>query len=672
MELDALKRAVLDLSDSKFEQLIYAVTKREHPNARRPMAPEAGADVLVMETPKRCRLVVQVKHYTTGKIAWKKCHESLDAAMAQWSPERYRFAFPFAMSGRQFAKFNQEFGHLHRQVTVEPFDVTDLHDVLLEHEDIARRYFPRLLDPTDELARRLTQQAKQGNEPLGDMTDAIVRGLSLGEFINEADPNFEYDTVLEGPSQRAASYSDPPYAVFHERHGDQGVRLVAWPREEADVGPPGWSFTDDEDGRQARDHVEREIASGREVRVLHGIRISMSPGPVRLREALEKLQHEIASGDWQSSGGVTLTPGEPVEVTLGAGQASSESAMGLSMYGVPPRCGHAHAWVGRGDAMFVYLGLALDESEIAVNVAPELEIGRDASTNLRGIGLLLGILTERAITVSGPLVPDEEVTVTLPAPSDESTVGRLRMLHVLFQAVVSIEEAANTKLAVPAEISRNDAELLVRLGPLLREGKLIGTDFSTTVQVDRSPHLIRELLQSAEQRRITVPLQPSVFGRPLDLGSVEIYAEQKLTLTVGESLGPTLPLQIQTSGTTTLRMIEAPGRRGLGLLWTPRALRTAGWRYRFGGSACSRPSIPRASRTETYARPSRGPRAPKPTRQRANCAVASAVIYAPLSEEPLGGLRRAVDHQVSLHGSRHLLPSVEPGRLSWLTTLGSR
>jgi hypothetical protein len=574
VELDALKRAVLDKSDKQFEQLVYAITKREFPAARRPMAPESGADVLVIEPPDRCALAVQVKHYTTGRIAWAKCRTSFDDAVNAWSPERFRFAFPFALSGRQLAKFNAEFASRHPDVIVELFDLTNLHDALLDNEDLARRYFPRLLDPTAELARRLTQQAKQGNEPLTDAVDALDRGLALGEFINENDPNFEYQTVIQGPSQRPASFPDLPYATLHERRGDEGIQLVAWPREEADPGLPGWKFADDEAGEQARKRVEREVGSGRAVTILDGIRIRLAPAPVRVREVLERLQHRLDTEDgWETSGGLTLTPGDPVELTLGAGDAEAREGMGLRMYAVPPRGDHTYAWAGHGDAIFAYFGLTLGDSEATINLVPEIDLGRDASTNLAGLDLMIAILKTGAVTVAGPLVRGEDATITFAHPSRDALLDRLRFRRTLTEAVARVEEAANTKLAMPTDISPETAQILLRLGPLLGDRVLVGRDFETTAHVVRTPQLPAWVLRAAERRRITLPLRPVLFGREIDLGAFEIEAEQKLTLTVTEQLGPTLLLDVKVTGATTLRMVDPPGSAAtpsdLGVLWTP-------------------------------------------------------------------------------------------------------
>ncbi len=78
----------------------------------------------------------------------------------------------------------------------------------------------------------------------------LDRGFGLAEFLNEEDPNFEYQTVFAGDSRRTSAPDEKPYITITEQRGEESAHLHAWARQEAGDLLPGWGFTDDEVGRE--------------------------------------------------------------------------------------------------------------------------------------------------------------------------------------------------------------------------------------------------------------------------------------------------------------------------------------------------------------------------------------------------------------------------------------
>ena len=87
-----LRQQIAAMEPGRFEQLVLALVKLEHPTARRIERPDGGADVLVPAKGATPARVWQAKRYP-NKISWTKCERSLADAIAQYKPSTVTFVF---------------------------------------------------------------------------------------------------------------------------------------------------------------------------------------------------------------------------------------------------------------------------------------------------------------------------------------------------------------------------------------------------------------------------------------------------------------------------------------------------------------------------------------------------------------------------------------------------
>jgi hypothetical protein len=95
-----------------YEELCYLVVAIEFPQAVRLANPDGGLDSGIPHAGGTFSRCWQAKRFT-GDIAWKKCEESLDAAVSNWGIEHCTFCFAKDLTASQHRTFHERLGGRH-------------------------------------------------------------------------------------------------------------------------------------------------------------------------------------------------------------------------------------------------------------------------------------------------------------------------------------------------------------------------------------------------------------------------------------------------------------------------------------------------------------------------------------------------------------------------------
>jgi hypothetical protein len=286
---------------------------------------------------------------------------------------------------------------------------------------------------------------------------------------------------------------------------------------------------------------------------------------------LDRVGELLAAEDdteWQSTAQLTLQPGPGAPLSVTAG----DQTLTTTMYAVPPRGSDTYGWAGRADGRLIYAGVDLADGSGAFHVGSELLLGRDATENHAAIKFTRALFTYGGMDVESPLVPNGAAFIAInKMPTDlDEVLGQLQAFN---EAVMAVEKVAGTKLAIPESVPVEDARLLFWAARLLQERAAEAEDMAVNLSVEQAIAGPLAYRLAAEQGG-RLPLAPTVFGRRLYLGEVDMKAQK-----VGVTLGPTAPgsslaeVQINASGGVELKMVDrrslivVPGENDL--IWRP-------------------------------------------------------------------------------------------------------
>jgi hypothetical protein len=125
-----VEMAIAAMSPGDFEDLVFALVRREDDRARQLGPPDAGRDTIV-PCGDGTELVWQAKHHTAG-IDWGKCEESLTTALRERRPREVTFVFPVKLTATKEPGL-ADLRERYRQVIIcEPWTLPDLRAKLAE------------------------------------------------------------------------------------------------------------------------------------------------------------------------------------------------------------------------------------------------------------------------------------------------------------------------------------------------------------------------------------------------------------------------------------------------------------------------------------------------------------------------------------------------------------
>ncbi len=184
-----LNAALKAMHAEQFEDLVYALVRAEHADARRLVPPDAGRDTIVAGTPNSGERVWQAKHHTSG-ISWTKCRESLMTATANRTPQDFTFVFPRDMTeGKEpgLEKLREEFPNLE---ILEPWGASTIAEKLNKEPGIRRAHIDETIGIDHEHAKQMLEHGA-GLKADWDLqtkaaTDGPLQALGLTEQADKA------------------------------------------------------------------------------------------------------------------------------------------------------------------------------------------------------------------------------------------------------------------------------------------------------------------------------------------------------------------------------------------------------------------------------------------------------------------------------------------------------
>jgi hypothetical protein len=492
-----------------FQRMVHELQKKEHPKAIPLAAPDGGADTLIPAEADEPKQVVQAKHYPS-RINWTECRKSLDEALTTHAPGRITFAFALDFTKNHERSFREKLVEPFPQLKIEPWTLTDIISALNKHSDVRTRYFGRELHEGN--VESILRAVKHGGK-LDTGADLIEHARSLAEFADEHDRDFEYAVTGTGATMREPKWDDLPFITMTMGDEKTTVRVDAWTREGAHVPLPGFSFTNDEAGREAKEYAREELASGRDAVLRSGARIQVMNPPKVLRETVD--------GDTIESDEITICVSDPTPVEI---EIQTETETIVRTFGVrwiPPReDGHvAFACIERGTFMELDFQ-ALEEPTVSFRFNLSAMFREDVAANLEAARLLHAFFTqERIILRAEQFFPNGELESEVVTGTDadrESVAARVE----IYGALALIEERTGVDFIIPSSITQEDLLTIGGIVKVLETGQGTATFHNATAVVEANQ--IAALGDNSRGDRILrQPVMYELFGQAVNLGMGE-------------------------------------------------------------------------------------------------------------------------------------------------------
>jgi hypothetical protein len=493
----------------EFQRMVHDLKKKERPKAIQLAAPDGGADTLILAKGDQPKEVVQAKHYPS-RINWSECRKSLEEALTTHAPGRITFAFPLDFTKNHERSFREKLVDPFPELEIEPWTLTDIIGALAEHSDVRTRYFGRELHEGN--VESILRAMKHGGK-LDTGADLIEHARSLAEFADQHDRDFEYGVTGTGATMREPTWDDLPFITMTIGDETTTVQVSAWVREGAVVPLPGFSFTDDEAGRQAKDYAREELASGRDAVLRSGARIQLPNAPKVLIEAVDDQPVE--------SDTITICVSDPTPVEVEIETESETIVRTFGVRWVPPLQDRhvAYACVERG--VFMELDFqVLEEPKVAFRFNLTGIFREDVGANLEAACLLQAFFTQQRIVLKAEeFFPNGELEsegITATDADRESVAARVE----IYAALALIEERTGVDFILPSSITQEDLQTIGGIVKILETGEGTATFHNATgiVEADRIATLGDN---SQGDRIIRQPVMYELFGEAVNLGMGE-------------------------------------------------------------------------------------------------------------------------------------------------------
>lgn len=522
-----LERDIAALSWQEFQRLIHDLVKKEVPNALPLDPPDGGADTLIPRDGDRVKEVVQAKHYARpSRIKWSECRSSLEAALESHEPERITFAFSRNFTAKEERDFREKLVDPFPHVDVRVWTLDEIIDRLDRHPDLKKRYFGREHEETlDSILRAI----EHGNK-VETGADLIKRTHSLAVFAEEHDRDFTYVTSGGGASMREPLWEELPFMTMTVKDETTTVRVDAWARGRADVPPAAFSFTSDQEGREALGHAREQLARGHDAVLRSGLRFQVPKMPKAMKEAIQD------EGFKQPE--ITIGAANPVTLELAIETSSETIARTFEVRPIPP-LEPGHVAFGCSDGgLFVELDfLALEEPTVRFRFRMTGTFGRDVSANVEAARILDAFYNhERIVLRAERLFPDSMLEASFEAGTEDERQS-MAMRRQVYDDLALIEERIGIDFTLPEHMGEVDLAAINTVARILETGE--GT--ATFQQGDGivEAHEIASIAERLpEERVIHRPVVYEVLGETLELGVGE-YELPRLRVIDVRPLGAT-------------------------------------------------------------------------------------------------------------------------------------
>jgi hypothetical protein len=412
----------------------------------------------------------QARRYSTGTVAWKRCEEALDVAVAAYAIEHYTFVFAHDLSHTGVKAFDKRLTTRHHGVTVDYWGVSELLarlDETREGRRVARSFFG---PPQDEIDQQWREAVALGGE-LRNANDVLGRLRAMGSWLERRDA-YAYETHTWETDQPA--WRITPGTVMSQRDVDEnGTRRIDARLRDAgrdDIRPPEIriDFTPDEAGQRAMQALARADASQSSARLTEGFTVTF--------EHLPEL--------WADDEGVVQTPDELHLDPIQPPRKPRRFVLKIQTGEAPVVLDAAFepcdlddwrtAWRGQVGGLQITFAVRQPSAERAegyLHFAYKLLDGASARTEHEAVNALLALQRPGTVTVADPRFPEADIRFSLRGGERDE---QLHALAIILDAVVTIEDYTAERLPLPPAIDREQGNLIVQTAHLMRTEAFAG------------------------------------------------------------------------------------------------------------------------------------------------------------------------------------------------------
>lgn len=274
---------LIELTPKQFESLVFLLARATDPGVVPVRVKDGGLDARLPSRHGRTLRGWQAKRFTDG-IHWAQCRDSVRRAIAFWRPPHITFCFAHDLSANEQEKFRTELIERFPRVRLDFWPASELQRLIRGTED-GKRAAAWLFENREATFEAVVRATAVGG-PLQSARQAAERQAVIQEYMDR-DPHVQYTTVSrstgapETPPASQTFLSVTLVVAGHEVRFDASERYVGALDDLG--GRLHLAFSDDEDGRRARETVERLVREGGTATVSAGLGATMPAIPVGLQ-----------------------------------------------------------------------------------------------------------------------------------------------------------------------------------------------------------------------------------------------------------------------------------------------------------------------------------------------------------------------------------------------------
>jgi hypothetical protein len=225
----------------------------------------------------------QAKRFTDG-VHWGQCRESVERAIPFWRVPWITFCFAHELSGDEQTAFTRELEAKYPQIRLDFWPASELERLIRDTEE-GRRAAAWLFDHPQADQEAMLRAIAVGGE-LASTVQAAQRQAVIQQFMDR-DPHLQYTMVSSAAGGPETPPAQETVLSVTLGIGGQEVRIDGSERYAgalADLGGgPGFVFSDDDEGRRARETIERLAREGGKETITAGLGAAMPKIPVGLQ-----------------------------------------------------------------------------------------------------------------------------------------------------------------------------------------------------------------------------------------------------------------------------------------------------------------------------------------------------------------------------------------------------
>ena len=519
--LGPVSYALGSLTPTNFERLCWRLVRLQHPEAQFLDNPDGGVDTLLpAEDGTQYVRAWQAKRYT-GSVQWAKCRESLDRAVATYKVPHVTFCFARNLTGPQEKKFQTELAIRHRGVKVDWLGFDELHALLTETREgdaVARFFFGAPFNDKEAIERAIALGGK-----LETADDALAHLRYVQGAFAHKDPYFRVDAHAVATGAPVPTAPDTVMSVIEEADGvTSRLDIAPHDQEAMRLFGPAFSigFTDDEQGRKAREAFDSAVKSGAAARIEGGIRMVFD----RLPKFMEQLVGKEMLPDileMSPARAVTVAPRTwAAELSIKGQPELGSLAVDLAPDGVPAGWDACLRGKAGGTEVRVLSRWRGDRGEMNFR----LRHVRDGSA---AVQQAVSLRLLRALSGGARLLIADRVgsrpTLEMGLSEKEAFSAHSAELLDFLEDLALIEERSGLRFVLPESLDQESYMRIRELSRALRSGEIAVTFEHFELEVDAAgleqlragwrvmltqPALIADILGQPVHLRGFVPLEP--------------------------------------------------------------------------------------------------------------------------------------------------------------------